>query len=390
MLRKVIFSLLSILVLAVIGSVVWHFSGAFQREEAILFPEEGSASIRRGSGVVSASSSQVLKLREGDTIQTGSNSRAILVASAWATVELTADTEALVRRLHLPENSPATIELEVRRGNTWHELSFFFLEPDTRYEVVTPSTTVVLSAGRHRVAVDDDGSTQVEVSRGVAKVQALSSEVEVWSGEYTSVAIGRAPAVPRPLVARFLFVSEREGNADICLIDEDGQEFQLTQDRGDDLAPAWSPDGSRIAFETARDGNSEIYVMSADGSSQVSISHHPADDHSPVWSPDGTKIGFDSLRNGGRHVYVMNADGTDVIRLTYGPGLSFSALWSSETSTVVISRVEADSNGDGLMDLRDMAFFSCLDPDDGSPQSCWRKRRIYDQMLYPWALRLVG
>jgi len=73
-------------------------------------------------------------------------------------MELRSDTESLLSRLDLPEKSPATVEPGVRRGHTWHELSFP-LEPEMRYELVTPSANVTLTAGPHRVAVDDRGGT---------------------------------------------------------------------------------------------------------------------------------------------------------------------------------------------------------------------------------------
>ncbi|HTG45375.1 MAG TPA: hypothetical protein VK633_12670, partial [Verrucomicrobiae bacterium] len=60
----------------------------------------------------------------------------------------------------------------------------------------------------------------------------------------------------------------------------------------------WSPDGTKIAFASDRDGNYEIYVMNADGSNQTRITNHPAADYDPRWSPDGTKFAFVSDRTG--------------------------------------------------------------------------------------------
>ena len=57
-------------------------------------------------------------------------------------------------------------------------------------------------------------------------------------------------------------------------------------------APAWSPDGRKIAFVSDRDGNSEIYVMNADGSGQRRLTRNPAYDADPAWSPDGRTIAF--------------------------------------------------------------------------------------------------
>ncbi len=359
-----------------------------QEPQATLFRREGDVTVRQRSGT-HATAPRVMKIGEGDSIETGADSRALLAFSAEATAELGSSTEVLVRRLILTGNDPPTIELEILRGDTWHERSSS-LQPEARYEVVTPSAEVALIAGRHRVAVDSDGATLVEVSAGVARVRALSSEVEVRAGEYTSVALGRAPSIPRPMVARVLFVSEREGSADIWLRDEDGQEFKLTGSQADDLSPAWSPDGARIAFESTRDGNSEIYVMNADGSNQVNVSNDPADDGAPAWSPDGTMIAFVSLRDGHEEIYLMNADGSEQARLMTGPGLKLAPSWVEDGQEIVFSRIEADSNADGMIDSRDMAAFFCLDVRSGTVQSFWGGKTILDQMAFPWGRRRVG
>jgi TolB protein len=53
------------------------------------------------------------------------------------------------------------------------------------------------------------------------------------------------------------------------------------------MNPAWSPDGSRIAFTSNRDGNLDIYVMAADGSGVENVTRHSAVDTSPAWWPRG-------------------------------------------------------------------------------------------------------
>jgi len=64
--------------------------------------------------------------------------------------------------------------------------------------------------------------------------------------------------------------------------------------------PAWSPDGSKIAFMSDRDGGDiEIYVMNADGSHQTRLTNSPGRDAHPSWSPDGKNIYFQSPRDGG-------------------------------------------------------------------------------------------
>jgi TolB protein len=74
--------------------------------------------------------------------------------------------------------------------------------------------------------------------------------------------------------------------------------------------PAWSPDGSKIAFTSNRDGNPEIYVMNRDGSGLRRMTYNPAIDVTPTWSPNGNQLAWVSDRTGSPKIYIMNADGT--------------------------------------------------------------------------------
>ena len=94
----------------------------------------------------------------------------------------------------------------------------------------------------------------------------------------------------------------------------------------------------RIVFTSFRDGNSEIYVMDADGGNQVNLTIHPAHDAEPDWSPDGTKIAFVSGRDGDRsQIYVMDADGKNPIRLTEGRETKGHPDWSPDGRKIAFS-----------------------------------------------------
>ena len=60
---------------------------------------------------------------------------------------------------------------------------------------------------------------------------------------------------------------------------------RLTNNAAIDDGPAWSPDGTKIAFTSNRDGNDEIYVMNADGTGQTRLTNNAADDSSPPGPP---------------------------------------------------------------------------------------------------------
>ena len=93
----------------------------------------------------------------------------------------------------------------------------------------------------------------------------------------------------------------------------------MTHNDAQDWAPLWSPDGTRIAFDSDRynsvDMGSDLYgapdvlVMNADGSGVRRLTQHDAYDSGGFWSPDGTRIAFSSDRDGDMEIFVMSVDG---------------------------------------------------------------------------------
>ncbi|HUW95005.1 MAG TPA: peptidoglycan DD-metalloendopeptidase family protein [Anaerolineae bacterium] len=100
-------------------------------------------------------------------------------------------------------------------------------------------------------------------------------------------------APPTPANGRIAFISYLDGNSDVYVMNADGSALtNVTKNPAYDVDPTWSPDGRRIAFASDRVGNYEIYVMNADGSGLIRLTNQLATDWEPSWSPDGQQITF--------------------------------------------------------------------------------------------------
>src|ERR1700752_3279989 len=104
-------------------------------------------------------------------------------------------------------------------------------------------------------------------------------------------AMGPARAAFPGFNGKIAFESKRDGNSEVYIMNNDGSgQMNLTNNLAEDIDPTFSPDGTRIAFASARDGNNEIYIMNADGTNQTRLTNNSADELQPAFSPDGTRI----------------------------------------------------------------------------------------------------
>ncbi|HVL97633.1 MAG TPA: hypothetical protein VM266_17395 [Solirubrobacteraceae bacterium] len=138
---------------------------------------------------------------------------------------------------------------------------------------------------------------------------------------------------------RVAWVRETTNNVSpqIWTMNADGsdQTGPLTSQGSQSFMGDWSPDGTKLVFQSNRDGNFEVYVMNADGSNQVNLTNNATtgrnNDSQPAWSPDGTKIAFHSNRDGNSNIHVMDADGTNVVNLTAdSPAQESAPRWSAD------------------------------------------------------------
>jgi dipeptidyl aminopeptidase/acylaminoacyl peptidase len=131
------------------------------------------------------------------------------------------------------------------------------------------------------------------------------------------------------------FMSERDGNAEIYVMNADGTgQTRLTTDPGFDADPTFSPDG-QIAFNSTRDGGKpEIYVMNGDGTGQTRLTFDPASDRQADWSPNGDYIAFESDRSGNFDLYAIQRGGGGLTQLTFDPAADTEASWHPDNTSI--------------------------------------------------------
>ncbi len=193
--------------------------------------------------------------------------------------------------------------------------------------------TAVMSPDGTKVAYTQGGRIS-----NVWRVPIVNSRPAVWA-DAEQVTAEQANIENSSLSSdgtRLALDSTRSGNFDIWLRPLAGGPMQqLTTDPDTDFAPTWSPNGDQVAFISTRGGNRDIWVMSSDGGTARQLTTHEARDLRPAWSPNGTDIVFASNRDDKNALWVIDAAGGPARLLVEGgnyPCWSPDGRWVAYTA----------------------------------------------------------
>lgn len=129
-----------------------------------------------------------------------------------------------------------------------------------------------------------------------------------------------------------VFVSDRDGDSDLYAMSADGRNFrQLTHNSYDDLAPQWSPDGTTILYQSNPNRNSQLYLMSPQGTDIRQLTQLSRAVARPAWSPDGNSVTYDSEGE----IYIYNLADSTSQRLTTDSAWDQQPLWTQDGTAIL-------------------------------------------------------
>ena len=155
---------------------------------------------------------------------------------------------------------------------------------------------------------------------------------------------GQATALtPRfsPDYSKILYLSYLNGNPRIYVYDlATNNQRLITQSSNPTFAPRWSPDGRWILYSMAIGGNTDIYKIASNGEGQpIKLTDSPGIDIGGSFSPDGTRIVFESDRSGSQQIYVMNVDGSNQQRISFFGGRAATPEWSPRGDQIAFTHI---------------------------------------------------
>jgi len=184
---------------------------------------------------------------------------------------------------------------------------------DDQGNVLSPATNLTWTSDSPQIATVAEDGTVTGTGYGHAKVTATAPGGKTAAADVYvvgEIVVASSRAAPNTSGKFQLYAVERSNLAQLT-------KLTPASDTTSASDPAFSPDGSRIAYVSQKDGNPEIYVMNADGTGATRVTNDPQADGRPSFMPDGQSLVFNSWRTAGKsQIWAVNVDATGLTQLT--------------------------------------------------------------------------
>ena len=185
-------------------------------------------------------------------------------------------------------------------------------------------------------------------------------------------AVGQPAEKPAlsPDGSRLAFVSDRDGSDNLWVVSLDGgQPAELTHERRADVqisGVSWAPGGDFLVYASnkGQSGSLDLWVISADGQHDEALTTDAATDWMPAWSPDGSRIAFVSNRAGLDALYLINLDGSGLRKLA---DLAYEPAWHADGNLLAAFQIRGAEEGIFLIDPADPASARLVLPGGRQP-----------------------
>jgi len=195
-------------------------------------------------------------------------------------------------------------------------------------------------AGPHRGRYNNSYVLQVSDADGYSPQTILTSKDPILSPAWS------------PDGTRLAYVSFENRRPSVYVQDlRTSQREVVASYPGTNSAPAWSPDGRRLAVSLSRDGNPEIYILDLGSRSTQRLTNNVAIDTEPSWSPDGSSLVFTSDRGGSPQIYRMPSSGGREERITFEGTYNSRAQFSPDGRRLVLVHGNGSTNHIAILEL---------------------------------------
>src|SRR5881409_2759305 len=199
--------------------------------------------------------------------------------------------------------------------------------------VAEDGTVSTASYGHARITATAPGgrraAAEVFVQGEIVVASSRTGRFQLYAAERANLAqlrkimddtaVATEPAFS-PDGSRIAFTSTRDGQPEIYIMDADGTSAgRLTNSPGADGDASFTADGQSVVFHSHRTGHRQIFLQPITSSDAVQLTQEPADNSQPTVSPDGETIAFVSNREGNNHIWLMSKDGSSQRPVTRGP-----------------------------------------------------------------------